>query len=61
MNKWLELLIGLILLLVPIYLWIASLWGFGASALIFLKGAAMWIVMLMGLLFIILGISDFKN
>jgi hypothetical protein len=61
MNKWLELLIGLILLLVPIYLWVVNLWGFGDAALAFLQGGAVWIVMLIGLLFIILGISDLKN
>lgn len=61
MNKWLELLVGLILLLVPIYAWITNLWGFGAAALSFLQGGLVWLLLLVGLLFIILGISDLKD
>jgi hypothetical protein len=61
MNKWLELLLGLILVLVPIYAWITNFWGFGDAALSFLKGGLVWLVLLIGLLFIVLGISDLKE
>lgn len=61
MNKWLELLVGLILILVPVYAWITNLWGFGQAALIFLKGGLVWVLILVGVLFLLLGISDMKE
>jgi hypothetical protein len=61
MNKWLELLVGLILVLVPVYAWTTKWMGFDQAALIFLKGGLIWLVILVGLLFIILGISDLKE
>jgi hypothetical protein len=66
MNKWLELLVGLILVVVPIWVWVASLgwgdfWNFGSSAWIVLKGLVIWGVLLVGFLFIMLGISDLKD
>jgi len=66
MNKWLELLVGLILVIVPIWVWIASLnwgafWNFGSAAWLLLKGVAIWGILLIGLLFIMLGISDLKE
>ena len=61
MNKWLELLLGLILLIAPIVLWIINFWGLGSAALIFFKGGLVWAVIMMGVLFIMLGISDLKG
>ena len=61
MNKWLELLIGLILLVVGVYAWGTNLAGFGAAALNFLKGGIMWVVLLAGFAFVALGISDLKE
>lgn len=61
MNKLLEILIGLVLLLVPIYVWIVNVWGFGTAALIVLKGGAMWGLILLGLLFLALGINDLRG
>ncbi len=58
MNKWFSLLIGLILVLVPIYVWGIDWVGFGNAALLFLKGGIMWVLMLAGLLLVILGIKD---
>ena len=62
MNKWLELLLGLIFVVGAIYF----AWGFspsnwGVAALQFLKGGIVWLVILIGLLFIMLGISDLKD
>jgi len=65
MNKWTELLIGLILLIVPIVVWNMTLgmgfWDFGTAAWEFLKGGVIWFVMMLGVLFILLGISDLKG
>ncbi|MBT4257926.1 hypothetical protein HOD88_01960 [archaeon] len=61
MNKWLELLIGLILLVGGIYVWGTNLAGFGMATLSFLKGGIMWGVLFAGLALIILGISDLKE
>lgn len=60
MNKWLELLLGIILILVPIL--VAFSWkGWGQAAIDFIQGGLVVGVILLGLLFIILGISDFKG
>jgi len=71
MNKWLEILLGLVLFIGIIILgWASAAYSwtiFGKSlnllhaGWILLKGAIFWIVLLIGLLFIILGISDLKD
>ncbi|HTY44199.1 MAG TPA: hypothetical protein VMC80_03075 [Patescibacteria group bacterium] len=62
MNKWLEILFGLILVIVPIYIaWGGVFSSFGTAAIQFLKGGIVWIVILVGLLFVMLGISDLKG
>jgi len=71
MNKWSELFIGLLLLLVAVIVaWFSSInsWTiFGKSldflhaAWILLKGGIFWLVFMVGLLSIVLGISDLKN
>lgn len=61
MNKWAELLVGLILLLVPVVLGIRNDWALGTAAIEFLKGGLMWLVLMIGALFILLGISDLKE
>jgi hypothetical protein len=58
MNKWLELLIGLVLVIVGILVW-AYFWG--PAAILFLEGAIVWFVIGLGALFILLGISDLKG
>lgn len=60
MNKWIELLFGLILVIAPVYVWGMNIWGFGEAALTFFKGGLVWFVIMIGLLFIMLGISDLK-
>lgn len=61
MNKWLELLIGLILIVVPILL-VIYLWpAWWSSSLSFLEGGIFWAIVGLGLLFIVLGISDMKE
>jgi hypothetical protein len=65
MNKWVEILIGLVLLNLSIYAILASagwgFWSFRSAAWAFLKGGFIWAVLFAGVLFVILGISDLKN
>lgn len=61
MNKWAELLIGLILINAAILGWAFLPGNWGEAALQFLKGGIIWIVILAGLLFVMLGISDLKE
>jgi hypothetical protein len=61
MNKWLEILLGLILVIAPIYAWLVNYWGLGAAALTFFKGGLVWLIIIIGLLFLMLGISDLKE
>ena len=71
MNKWLEILFGLILvigmILVAWYSAIDSWVLFGKSfnflnaGWIFLKGSIFWFVMMIGFVLILLGISNLKE
>jgi len=69
MNKWFEILFGLILLigitLVVFYsvdwTFLGLSWNFKSAAWEFLKGGIVWFVVMVGLLFLMLGISDLKN
>ncbi len=67
MNKWLKILIGLVILEGVISLaWYSGTWGgyfwnFRHAAWEFLKGAAFWAIALIGLLLVLLGISDLKE
>ncbi|MEK6741785.1 MAG: hypothetical protein AABX91_00790 [Nanoarchaeota archaeon] len=71
MNKWLELLLGLILLVVVIIVtWASSAYSwvlFGKNfdflhaAWIFLKGAVFWFATMIALLLIVLGINDLRE
>jgi energy-converting hydrogenase Eha subunit C len=63
MNKWFELVLGLVLLLGTIALVFPGmpLFSWGSAALTVLKGGLVWIVALSGLVLIILGISEIKE
>lgn len=65
MNKWSELLVGLILvvgaILVAYYSQSWGSWNFWNAAGEFFKGGLFWLVTMIGALFILLGISDLKN
>lgn len=61
MNKWAELIVGLVLIIAAVYVWGMNVWGFGAAALTFLKGGIVWFALMMGALFLLLGISDIKG
>jgi hypothetical protein len=66
MNKWSKLFFGLILLNGIILLtWysgnLGSFWNFKHAAWEFFKGGLTWMFLMIGLLFIVLGISDLKG
>lgn len=71
MNKWTELLLGLVLLVgVILVAWASSAYSwvlfgknfnFLSAAWIFLKGGLFWFIAMIGLLLIILGINDLKE
>lgn len=61
MNKWLELIIGVVFLIAAIVAWAYNFAGLGSAALDFLKGGLMWVVIILGVVFIVLGISDLKE
>ena len=60
MNKWLEILLGLILVIAAVVGWVLFP-SWGAAALTVLEGGIVWLVILLGLLFLMLGISDLKE
>lgn len=63
MNKWLELLVGLVLIVVPILAainnWLIS--GLGEATLKFIEGGVVVGIVCIGLLFVMLGISDLTS
>jgi len=71
MNKWFELLLGLVLLIVVVLVgWASSAYSwvlFGRdfnflhAAWIFLKGGIFWLVTLIAFLLIVLGINDLRE
>ena len=61
MNKWLEILLGLVLVVAAVYAWGANLLDMGTAALNFLKGGLVWVILGLGALFLMLGISDLKG
>ncbi len=68
MNKWTKILIGLVLILVVvIFSWYSAsfgngvFWNFRHAAWEFLKGGLVWVIFLLGLLFLLLGISELRD
>lgn len=61
MNKYFEILLGLIFLIVPIAAWIVDFASFGEAALLFLKGGIIWALIGIGLIFLLIGFSDLKD
>jgi hypothetical protein len=61
MNKWTELLLGLVLVILPIILATLAWQSWWASALTVLKGTIFWAVVGLGVLFILLAIADIKE
>lgn len=69
MNKWAEILLGLILVIgIILIAFYSQNWtvlgkslNFWNAAWTFLKGGIFWLVFMIGVLFILLGISDLKG
>ncbi len=71
MNKWFELILGLVLLIgivlvgwassVYSWVWLGRDFNFLHAAWIFLKGGIFWLVTMIALLLIILGINDLRE
>jgi len=69
MNKWTEIILGLILVILPIVIafysqnWnIAGIsFNFWTPSWNFFKGGIFWFIFMIGILFILLGISDLKG
>jgi hypothetical protein len=72
MNKWTEILVGLILVIGTIVIawfsgpggpWTAGVvnFNFWHAGWEFLKGGVFWLVLMVGTLFVLLGISDLKG
>ena len=66
MNKWIKILLGLILLLgIITFAWVSPAWGnfwnFRHAAWEFLKGGFFWMVAFLGLILITLGISGLRD
>lgn len=63
MNKFIEILLGLILVIVPILivLYVPAFFSWATAAIEFLKGGVVVSLILIGILFVILGISDLKS
>jgi hypothetical protein len=66
MNKWAELLLGLAIVIVVIVLswysaYLGGFWNFRHAAWELFKGAIVWVLLGIGFIFIVLGISDLKE
>ena len=69
MSKWTELLLGLVLVIVPVIIafysqpnyWGWGYWNLWNAAGIVLMGGIFWMVILVGVLFILMGISGLKG
>lgn len=71
MNKWFELILGLVLLIGAIlvgwassvysWVWLGRDFNFLHAAWVFLKGGIFWLVTLIAFLLIILGINDLRE
>jgi hypothetical protein len=60
MNKWVELLVGLILIVLAVVV-VFQFPSWREAAIKVLKGTIVFAVFLIGLLFVVLGISDLKE
>ncbi len=57
MNKWLEIIIGIILLVDILAIFITNFLTFGKDALTFLLGGIIWIIILIGIALLVFGLT----
>ena len=58
MNNVSKIFVGLVLFLLSILIWITNWLGFGDAALSLLQGGILWIILLIGLVALITGLSS---
>jgi hypothetical protein len=61
MNKYLEIIIGLVILIAGVSLAVLNVFGFGSAMLVVLKGGIGWLIVLIGVILVGMGISDLKE
>jgi len=63
MNKWFEILLGLILIVVPIIIVtaVSTFYNWGIAAVEFIKGGVVVGLVLVGIMLLVIGISDLKG
>ena len=61
MKWWSEILVGLLLILIPVWFVLTIGAGWGAAAVELIKGGIVVGIILVGALFVMLGISDIKQ
>ncbi len=60
MNKWVEILLGLVFIVAAVFVGL-SFPSWMDSALVVLKGGLLWFVLGIGLILVMLGISELKG
>tara|TARA_Y100000310_G_scaffold287867_1_gene313039 strand:- start:523 stop:708 length:186 start_codon:yes stop_codon:yes gene_type:complete len=61
MNKYLEIIIGLLILIVGVSLAVLNSFRFGTAMLVVLRGGIGWLIILIGIVMVGMGISDLKD
>jgi len=61
MNKWMELILGILLIIAPIWITAVYLPNWWAATLQFIMGGIIVAIIVVGVLLLILGISDIKG
>jgi hypothetical protein len=61
MNKYLEIIIGLIILVAGVSLGVLNVWGFGSAMISVLKGGVGWLIVFVGIILVGMGIGDLKE
>ena len=55
-----KIVLGLIIAIIPIYLFLGNIWGLWSATWALIKGGIALLVLLIGLIFILIGFSDIK-
>jgi|TARA_B100001971_G_scaffold190015_1_gene192438 hypothetical protein len=61
MNKILQILIGLLIFIIPIYVWAINYLGFGTAAIELVKGGLIWIALFIGGIILLTGILGLRE
>jgi hypothetical protein len=60
MNKLVQILIGLILLVLVVSLAVLNIWSVGTAMWVLLKGGIAWIILMISVILIIAGLTEFN-